>query len=401
MALFQGSSRIDGSRSHTKLVVSGHDSPAQDWLLDPRLATDGTLKTVFDEGVLFNYQYGGPGAQDVVIPMGRVVGVAPAIKDFAQEVYKTTLTLPGMSTDNNTVGVVPYNICKDYFQQDRFGGNKPSIITQNYISLPYIPTEAASESFDASGIVDEENRLTKNLKMPWGAVIGEGVKEGCYLKATPSGRLSLWEKGTDDFVDVVGQVLATDFNAEVWGWHKWMLWDPSVRHEDDKYINRSGSSDLPSDAGYPFDPEFAEGNTIFQDYQSKTINNPTGIPGLHDGTGNYPGFGKNDTEYKDIDLGKTPQIKQSGTLVIINAKDFAGGNLKNLQEGSVTIKVNDSPLSEDKVSVDYETGLITLTLDTSHSEQSIKGTYKAYHYGTPTYLDFKGVMGAVFVLLKK
>ena len=236
--------------------------------------------------------------------------------------------------------------------------------------------------------------------MPWGAVIGAGVKEGCYLKSTPSGRFTKWEKGTDNFVDVVGQVLATDFNSEPFGWEKWMLWDPSVRHEDDMYINRSGSSDLPSDAGYPFSPEYAEGNTVFQSYQSQTVNNPTGIPGLHDGSGNFTGFGKNDTEYKDIDLGKVPTIKVDDTIIVINAKDYAGGNLKNLQEDSVEIKVNGSKVT-DGISIDYEAGTISFPVKTAQSGQAITGSYKAFHYGTPTYLDFKGVVGAVFVLLKK
>jgi hypothetical protein len=32
---------------------------------------------------------------------------------------------------------------------------------------------------------------------------------------------------------------------------------------------------------------------------------------------------------------------------------------------------------------------------------TVKATYKALHYGTKSYLDFKGVQGAVYVLLKK
>lgn len=399
MALFTGNTRIDGSRSHTKLVVSGHDAPAQDWLLDPTFG-DQTMSSVFDEGILFHYDYGGPGVEDVVIPMGRIVGVAPAIKDFTQGVYKTTLTLPGISTDNNVVGMVPYNICADYFQKDRFGGNKPSIITLNYVSLPYIPTATPATTFDKAGLLKEEKEISQAMKMPWGAVIGTGIKEGCYVKATPSGRLTKWVKGTDDYVDVVGQVLATDFNSEVWGWHKWMLWNPSVRHEDDEYINRGGSSDLPSDYGYPFDPSYEEGNTVFQNYQTSTLNNPTGIPGLHDGSGNYAGFGKNDTAYTDIALGKVPTISADGTVIMINAKDFAGGDLKNLQEDSVEIKIDGTKVTEG-LSVDYKNGVISFTVNQADSNKSITGSYKAFHYGTPSYLDFKGVVGAVFVLLKK
>ena len=34
-------------------------------------------------------------------------------------------------------------------------------------------------------------------------------------------------------------------------------------------------------------------------------------------------------------------------------------------------------------------------------EKKVTATYKAMHYGTPSYSDFKGVQGEMFVLLKK
>ena len=33
--------------------------------------------------------------------------------------------------------------------------------------------------------------------------------------------------------------------------------------------------------------------------------------------------------------------------------------------------------------------------------KEVKATYKALHYGTPSWADFKGVHGAMYVLLKK
>ena len=49
MALFEGYKRIDGSRSNTALIKSGHASPAEDWLLDPRFKSDKNLLPVFKE----------------------------------------------------------------------------------------------------------------------------------------------------------------------------------------------------------------------------------------------------------------------------------------------------------------------------------------------------------------
>ena len=392
MALFRGYENQQGSRSHTALVRSGHMSPAEKWILDPTFL-DKKMSSIFKDGVLFNYQYGGPGMDEVVIPKGRVVGVGASVKDFVSKKFLASITLPGLALNANTIGMAPYNFTKDWFQLDRFGGNQPSIITLDYVELPYMPGFTPETSYDTTGVLKEEQAISVDNRMPWGAVIGE-CQNGDYLKATPSGRLTKWNPDTDKSHDIVGQVLASDLNAEPTGWLKWMLWEEQYKYDDDKFINRSGVSNLPSDEGYPFDPTYAEGNTIFQNYQSNLINNPTGIIGLHDGSGNYDGFGKNDTEYKDIELG----TKEAAKPFLGAFKDFAGGILKNIQQG-VVVKVAGTEVPADKVTIDYRQGLITIAADVA--EGKVTATYKAMHYGTPSWADFKGVQGAMYVLLKK
>ena len=397
MALFRGYENQQGSRSHTALVRSGHMSPAEKWILDPQFL-DKKMSSIFKDGVLFNYQYGGPGMDEVVIPKGRVVGVGASVKDYVSKKFLASITLPGMALNANTIGMAPYNFTKDWFQMDRFGGNQPSIITLDYVQLPYMPGFTAQTTYDVAGVLKEEQELTVDNRMPWGAVIGE-CQNGDYLMATPSGRLTKWDG--KDFSQVVGQVLASDLNAEPTGWLKWMLWEEQYMKEDDAFINRSGASNMPSDEGYPFDPGYAEGNTIFQNYQSKLINNPTGIIGLHDGSGNYDGFGKNDTEYTDMEIGTVVSGTNAGTVLQFQARDFAGGKLTNLQQG-VVVKIEGKEVAADAVTVNYAKGLINVTLaETADADKTVTATYKAMHYGTPSWADFKGVQGAMYVLLKK
>ena len=398
MALFRGYENQQGSRSNTALVRSGHMSPAEKWILDPTFM-DKSMSGIFKDGVLFNYQYGGPGMEEVVIPKGRVVGVAKSVKDFVSNKYLASITLPGLALNGNTIGMAPYNFTKDWFQMDRFGGNQPSIITLEYVKLPYMPSFTPATTMDKAGVLEEELAISVENRMPWGAVIGK-CENGDYLKATPSGRLTKWDPTKDSYHDVVGQVLASDLNSEPTGWLQWMLWEEQYKKEDDMFINRSGVSNLPSDEGYPFDPTYAEGNTIFQNYQSQLLTNPTGLVGLHDGSGNYDGFGKNDTEYTNMAIGVVPTGVAAGTIVQFQAVDFAGGKLKNLQEG-VVVMIDGVTVDATRVSINYQKGLISVTMEAADAGKDVTATYKAMHYGTPSYSDFKGVQGEMFVLLKK
>ena len=399
MALFEGYKKVEGSRSNTALVKSGHMSPAEEWLLDPRFKNDNSMSSVYRDGVLFTYNYGGPGMEEIVIPKGRIVGVSTPVKDFVSKKFKTVMTLPGLALNGNTIGMVPYNLSKDLLQEDRFGGNQPSVITLDYVTLPYIPTATPAGTMDKNGLLQEEQSLSINNKMPWGAAIGK-LEVGDYVKATASGRVTKWVKGTDNPCDIVGQVLACDLNQEPWGWLKWMLWEESDIKEDDAYINKSGVSNLPTDNGYPFDPQYSEGNLAYQYINQHGLTNPTGLPGLHDGSGNYAGFGKNDTEYTEIELGETPGSVDEGTLMVFNAKDFAGGNLVNLKEVK-QVTVDSSPIGAERYTVNYEKGTITVKLTSSDISKKVGATYTAFHYGTSSYLDFKGVQGAMHILLKK
>ena len=399
MALFRGYENQQGSRSSTALVRSGHMSPAEKWILDPTFM-DKSMSGVFKDGVLFNYQYGGPGMEEVVIPKGRVVGVAKSVKDYVSNKYLASITLPGLALNGNTIGMAPYNFTKDWFQMDRFGGNQPSVITLEYVKLPYMPGFEPATTMDKAAVLEEELAISIENRMPWGAVIGK-CENGDYLKATPSGRLTKWDPTKDSYHDVVGQVLASDLNSEPTGWLQWMLWEEQYKKEDDQFINRSGVSNMPTDEGYPFDPTYAEGNTIFQNYQSQLITNPTGLQGLHDGSGNYDGFGKNDTEYTNMEIGTVEAGTTAGTLVQFQAVDFAGGKLKNLQEG-VVVQIDGTTVDAANVTIDYVKGKITVKLTANaDAEQKVTATYKAMHYGTPSYSDFKGVQGEMFVLLKK
>ena len=404
MPLQNGIKPIEGTRSKTHLIKSGHAAPAADIVLSKKFLTDSTLKTVWNEGVLIDYQYGGhdDGGNTVTIPQGRFVGVTNPEFNFHDQLYKTPIILPGLSNSNNVIGMVPYNICKDFLEEDKFGGNKPGFITTEYVVLPFMPGHAPSTEYTAAGIVDEENRLTIGNKMPWGAVLGE-LSVGDYIKATPSGRACKWVKGTDLECDRVGICIEQDLNQTAWGFLEWMLLNPAEKDAMDKTINRSGVSSLPSDYGYPFDPTFREGQGIYEilnQYQSKYTENPTGLEGLHDGTGNYKGFGRNDSMYNDMAIGNIPAGLAAGTVIVLNAVDAAGNKAKNIVAEGAVIKIDGTVVSADKVTIDEKYATIAIEIIADQAGKAVTASYQLKHYGTPSYLDFKDVIGSCSILLQ-
>lgn len=368
MALFEKDARLKpGSRSNTKLIVSGGDSPAEKWITDPALPT------------LFIYDYAPPAEKEVVISKGMMVAVGPAVFDDETGKQVNSITIAdadaagAQAYKKNVIGMAPYNFSKKY--QDFLYGNQPSIITREYVELPLFrsATDAA------------------NVK--WGAAFGADLKAGDFVKVAGSstgnaGKLTKWVEGTDGAHLIVGQVLATDENQEPFGWLKWTMWDEAAKKQDTKGANRSGYS-APGDYGYPFDPAYNGGfmgDTSEKGYISPYTTDPTGIPGLLDGS------------------------QKAQTVQTVNASVPAGnysvtGHVTNLLfkdviDGTIKASLDGAPLTEGTdFTVDYKNGIFTLKKDVA-ATAALVVNFNAAFYGTPAGWDHKGAVGVARILLK-
>jgi hypothetical protein len=351
MALYENQSKVKpGTRSNTKLVVSGGFSPAEQFIVDPELP------------VVFNYEYGGAGQKDVVIPKGAVVGIKPEA-EIDPETGKTKSVLTYAGKDGaKAVGVAPYNYTKHNY--DKLDGNLPAIITREYIELPFGTDK------------------TKVGALQFGAVHAEGLSIGdlvTYGKAA-DGLEGKVVKAVDGD-EIIGQVLAMEADAQVQGWLKWVLWDEAAKNED-LGSDRTGY-EAPGRGGYPFDPEYAEGTIDIDGYLSQYTSNPTGIPGLLDGRQ------RSLTERKQIvDL-----VAGVNTVELLD---------QDLVEGSVAIsgytEVTSDVLAAGEFRVDHKAGIVSINASADTADVVVN--YKANAYGTPAHLDFDGVLGACRILLR-
>ena len=363
MPLFERQARQKpGTRSNTKLVVSGGDSPAEKWVVDPNLP------------VLFIYDYAPPAEKEVVVSKGMLTAIGPSHLDRDTGVMVNTLTIADADTaGKHAAGVAPYNFSKQY--EDFLYGAQPSIITREYIELPNF-----TRSDDAA---DHK----------WGAAIN--VAAGDFVKVGGSstgnaGQFVKWNAGEDSPHLIVGQVLAVDENQEPFGWLKWAMWDEAAARED-RGPNKEGYSG-PGLEGYPFDPEYRELDQYANNgYHNPYTTNPTGIPGILDGSQ------KAQTQQtKDVSLAKGIAVN-----VDLLFKNVIEGTVQfNVGSGSLQEVKTLAELAEGKFYVDYKKGQVFYHVATAEAAELGQIVFRANFYGTPAGWDAKGAKGVARILLK-
>lgn len=358
MAIFEATARRqNGTRSNTKLVVSGGASPAGQWVTDPNLP------------MLFNYDYGGPGQKEVVVAKGLLVGVSPKrYKDDSIGFEKNALTVA--SDTVRPFGMVPYNLTKHH--EDFLDGNQPSVITREYVELPWIRT--AAEAVD----------------IKWGAVYGDLAPNDLVTWSRDplnKGKIIKWDKALHGAEDVIGQVGEIETDQEPFGWLKWAMWDESARREDqDGPVNKSGYN-APGDGGYPFDPEYTRlGKDGENGYLSQytTEQDAQGIPGLLDG------------RQKAQTVQSVNFTVPAGT-VDGSAVQFALG-YKNIIGQSVNLFVDG--VQRTPSAIDVSNGSVTILTEAGDVGKSVNIQFRAEFFGTPAGWDHKGAVGVARILLK-
>ncbi len=375
MAMFQGykksnRGRIGGNMS--RLVVSGGFSPHEEWELDPALP------------LLFVNPYGSPGQTRVAVGKGMLVSVASdPVYSFERGMYHPALTIADATKGLAPCGMAPYNFCKG--ADDRFEGNRPTIITRDYIELPWF------------------NRREDAALIKYGAFIGQDLKlNPGYVKLSPTnpGQVELWDPDKDSPYQIVGQILGFNRDAEPWGFFKWVMWDETQKREDDAYINasgkipNSGDPDKGGNFGWPYDPEYGQptnGRLTPNGYLSQYTTNPTGMPGLTDGANRQ-------VQRKEF-------VIAAGTVADTACAwklDFAPiGNTLDEMSGNISIKIDSVDLTSDQYTYDPATKTVRFVTSAEYADDAtVFIQYVCNMIGTPPGWDYEAAVGVVRILLK-
>jgi hypothetical protein len=255
-------------KSHTNLVVSEGDAPAEKWIVASDNAADKFIEP-----------FGPENNQTVVLAKGKLVELGAAEFDYETSRNVTTIKQAAVNS-NRVVGVNHHNIYET--RRDRFSGNNqpsPTVITRNYIEVPLFEHAVSDTARDFA------------KAMHYGAAYGtnDAAKfvPGDYVKVGENGNFVKANIATDSYFEVVGQVLNVERELPPAGFLQYYL-NMDIP-ELEAWLSQAGTAPSPgknpdgSAAAYPFGAPYTNKMWLpdFNKLLNPVINK--GIPFLTDG----------------------------------------------------------------------------------------------------------------------
>ena len=165
MPVFPETSVYYKGRTHTQLVVSEGNAPAEKYL-----ASEAT-----NASVQFQYEFGPEGNNSVVIPKGKIVSFAGVEWDVETETHIPRVQIA--AADEIPMGINQHNVYQR--RRDKFSGSEPTVLTREYIRLPLFTGDDADAAALAAGAIKfGAMSAVANAQNTKAALYGKYVKAG-------------------------------------------------------------------------------------------------------------------------------------------------------------------------------------------------------------------------------
>ncbi len=383
-------------KTHTNLVVSEGDAPAERLVVSKTNASDS-----------FIYEYGPEGNQNVLIAKGKIVeACAP---EYDSNIGFTSTAIKVADEDSAyVIGVNHHNVYDQ--RRDAMEGNRPTVITRNLIEVPL---------FEHANVA---TAAATAKAMHFGAAYGDidEIRPGDYVVAGVDGNFKRYVSGTNTPEQIVGQVWGATRELAPAGFLQYYTGLKDTYLED--YIKQISATPAQGDDDYPYGAPYTVGSWKPEFLKNIAGGNLTGIPFLTDGY-----FSAKETIIKTIDKvanalyienvilgGATDSAIAGATLTVAAGEKVAvfvkmvhPFDIRGTENLSVTYK--DAldvvkTVSTRDVHMDIQNNTIVIYFDDAAVYKDITVTVDAVvnpTAGIPTGWDFKGSVGAVRILLQK
>jgi hypothetical protein len=404
MALFPEMTTYYKGRTHTSLVVSEGNAPAEKYLPS---AT---------EAVKFQYAFGPEGNQGVVIPKGKVVAAAGLEWDYETEHNVPAIKIADGTTDS-ILGVNHHNVYERV--RDRFSGNQPTVITREYIEVPLFGDKdfAKNIQFGAAWVGGAANNLEAANAM-----------FGKKIAVDEHGNYTVAAAGTYD--NIIGTCYGVETDVPPAGYLQYFMeMDDARWAEFVKQMSFAPSPGRTKDAD-PFDVgTYPLGSSYLKDKKDLIKNFQAGIPFLTDGYFKARASKTYNLDTADVVVNTSGHVTVAGANVtctdpvgaalfiklpkahkLVNEvlkvesdefPEFANGPVP----AGVGVTIDGVAVSAANVHVDYTNNMVvvylTETIDVAAPVVVSATVLENQIPGIPTGWDFKGAYGAVRILLQK
>lgn len=213
MPVFPETSLYYKGRTHTQLVVSEGNAPAEKYL-----ASEAT-----NANVQFQYEFGPEGNNSVVIPKGKILSFAGVEWDVDTE---TNVPRVQIATAGDVpMGVNHHNVYQR--RRDKFTGSEPTVLTREYIRVPlFTGDDASAAATAASAIKFGAMSAVANTQNAKAALFGK------YVKAGANGNFVVADPLTDTYDKIVGQIYGVETDVPPAGFLQYFL-----EFNDDQYLD--------------------------------------------------------------------------------------------------------------------------------------------------------------------
>lgn len=420
MALFPEVSRDFAykGKTFTNLVVSEGDAPAEKII--PAAVENNNVK--------FQYAFGPEGNKNVVIPKGKLLEAVGSEWDYESEheALAVKIAEPG---SKKVIGVNSHNVYQR--RRDRFNGNNVTVLTRNYIEIPYVNTDG----LDASGISELLHAI--NYGVAYGTLQpGDFVKAGKYGNFTKFTAQSIAQDGTtkditvsgDTFDQIVGQVWAVETQLPPEGFLQYVTGMTSA-----EYAEMIKNASYPPSAGTVY---YGQGSNkvngagaygVYPEDLNNVLKPYTGLPFLTDGylraktevsgitlantNGDYTDV---HVDYASVNDSSAISISADGKVTVTDYRKAMlyikmTDKLAAAGDGKVQIKLDgvlyaDADVNPNLVHVDYVNNVIVV-----YFQENITGKALTVDAtlivnpvaGIPSGWDVQNSLGAVRILLMR
>lgn len=380
-------------KTHTNLVVSEGNAPHEKMIV----SKTNTAKP-------FIYEYGPEGNQTVILAKGKIVEAAGVEYDREYNHFYTAVRQA--EEDSETVLGVNHHNVQDQ-RRDAMEGNTPVLITRNVIEVPL---------FEAPTV---ETAAAAAEAMHFGAAYGvkDIFKPGDYVVAGKAGNFKLYEKGTHNPLQIVGQVWGASRELPPGGFLQY--YNELESSQIDAYIKQISTTPTPGGDGYPYGAPYSVKGWKKEFEKGLGINENTGIPFLTDGH-----FSAEKRISATLDDVVNVEAVRPNDEVTVTGKDVVS-TAKESNEAAVFVKLKHklNLRKLDSAKVTYEdAGGATIVVPTKDVHLDVKentvviffekeGTFKNISIevdaivnpvaGIPTEWDYAGSVGALRILLQK